>query len=641
MKTPCWILVNPLIPIYYKLSIMILMIIFFPVRINAQWNNDTFINLEISGLAISEMQSVSTSDGKTWIAFYHENNGNYELWAQLLDINGYKLLETNGMLVSSQTSGTDLFGINLCLDNTNNLVIACQDQRNGTLQAVLYKISQAGAQLWNPAGVIVGSGYSPYPCPISNNETAVVWNDTEYNTLRIVTLASDGTVFQPAASFQPITVDASNTVRGQIVENYSGFTVVFQVPGEGISSTLYSLLYTNTNEFGFYIPPYLPLKLSDQLTYSDRYYSLVAENDTTYVGYHCVSGTRTNSFLQRINPDGTIPWGMNGSNFNTSVGQDDHYQGLTQVNFATGSDFVWSVCTFSTPDEIMHGVYIQKFLKTTGARQFTDAAKIVYPISTSNNQQGGSLALVDDTPMFISYNADYKIYATRLDGDGNFVWPGNSVELSSTTTTSVTPKILFNFTAEESDQFAVIWSENRGINYLGYAQGITSGGLVGIDVFTQGDVPPVINTEGGTLQMEAMVIPSTANQSVTWSIIPGTGAATIDTTGLMTAQSNGTVWAKATSVQDTFIKDSLMITMSEQPMPPAVTTLAATNIQSDSTTLNGTVIAYNSNTTVSFEWGLTTSYGNSITLHCNWRKPDNRHCRTFRPGNVYDLPFSL
>jgi hypothetical protein len=46
--------------------------------------------------------------------------------------------------------------------------------------------------------------------------------------------------------------------------------------------------------------------------------------------------------------------------------------------------------------------------------------------------------------------------------------------------------------------------------------------------------------------------------------------------------------------------------------PPTVITTAATNIGGTSATLNGTVNANNDTTDVTFQWGLTTSYGNTV-----------------------------
>lgn len=85
-----------------------------------------------------------------------------------------------------------------------------------------------------------------------------------------------------------------------------------------------------------------------------------------------------------------------------------------------------------------------------------------------------------------------------------------------------------------------------------------------VTVSTQGNVAPAINTDNGTLQMTATILPATASQDVTWSIVPGTGTATISATGVITAQTNGTIWAKAVSVANIYKKDSLEITLTNQ-----------------------------------------------------------------------------
>lgn len=85
-----------------------------------------------------------------------------------------------------------------------------------------------------------------------------------------------------------------------------------------------------------------------------------------------------------------------------------------------------------------------------------------------------------------------------------------------------------------------------------------------IDVTTQNNVAATITSNGGTLQTVAAILPAAANQDVTWSIVNGTGTATISATGLVTAQSNGTVWAKAISVANPTLKDSIEITISGQ-----------------------------------------------------------------------------
>ena len=234
------------------------------------------------------------------------------------------------------------------------------------------------------------------------------------------------------------------------------------------------------------------------------------------------------------------------------------------------------MCTFSNTNQTQYGVYTQKFSKTTGARLLGNTGVPVYPISSNYDTQAGNVSLINDAPMFMSYDVNYKIYATLLDGNGAFVWPSNRIEMSSTTATLANAKGRFGFTGISGNQAVALWYENRGVEYRAYAQDITPAGLFGITVTTQGSVPATINTAAGTLQMAASIAPITANQAVTWSITTGTGAASINGTGLVTAQTNGTVWAKAVSVVDNTLSDSVQITITNQSSIPPTSVVVTT-----------------------------------------------------------------
>jgi hypothetical protein len=66
----------------------------------------------------------------------------------------------------------------------------------------------------------------------------------------------------------------------------------------------------------------------------------------------------------------------------------------------------------------------------------------------------------------------------------------------------------------------------------------------GIEISSEDDLN-AIETESGTLQLSASVIPDSAPQEVSWSMVNLSGTATIDQNGLVTAQGNGVVMAVA------------------------------------------------------------------------------------------------
>ncbi len=87
----------------------------------------------------------------------------------------------------------------------------------------------------------------------------------------------------------------------------------------------------------------------------------------------------------------------------------------------------------------------------------------------------------------------------------------------------------------------------------------------------------IISTNKGTLQLYASVLPSDAsNKSVTWSIVNGTGQATISTTGVVTAVANGTVTARATASDGSGVTGQLVITISGQNIPVTGITVTGT-----------------------------------------------------------------
>ena len=88
--------------------------------------------------------------------------------------------------------------------------------------------------------------------------------------------------------------------------------------------------------------------------------------------------------------------------------------------------------------------------------------------------------------------------------------------------------------------------------------------VTAIDVQGQGGAN-TIDTPGGSLQMEALITPNDATDaSVTWSVTPGTGDASITPDGLLTAMTNGTVTVTATANDGSGVSGSVVITISGQ-----------------------------------------------------------------------------
>ncbi|MEA3444091.1 MAG: Ig-like domain-containing protein, partial [Bacteroidota bacterium] len=107
----------------------------------------------------------------------------------------------------------------------------------------------------------------------------------------------------------------------------------------------------------------------------------------------------------------------------------------------------------------------------------------------------------------------------------------------------------------------------QGLTY--FAQFVPTSILItDITVYGTGNAT-TINIDGGTLQMNASILPTNAtNQTLTWSVVDGTTTASIDQNGLLqstgTPSGNGTVWVFATAADGSGVVGSVEISISNQ-----------------------------------------------------------------------------
>jgi hypothetical protein len=88
--------------------------------------------------------------------------------------------------------------------------------------------------------------------------------------------------------------------------------------------------------------------------------------------------------------------------------------------------------------------------------------------------------------------------------------------------------------------------------------------VTGITIQSTGAATTII-THAGTLQLSTTLAPDDAtNKLVTWSVTDGTGSATINQSGLLSAVSNGIVTVKAVSKSVPSLNAELIITISNQ-----------------------------------------------------------------------------
>lgn len=398
----------------------ILLLLLYTITFYGQWTTDTDENtLVASDTEGGDLQSVGTSDGKTFVVFWKTVPApvNYELRVQLLDTDGTQLFGTDGMLVSDVVPmSTHTVVWSITIDSDDNLYIGVTGTEDNSAYA--FKMNTNGDHLWGDDGVALGTGNTVKILPLADGGAIAAWFPSPQGLMQRIDADGDF-VWDSSVTIEN---DAEPTAPADMFAlSDGGFTLVFHTITFGINSELFAQRYNADGDAQWADP----VKLSDRGAQFIRQYYGTQDGDVVYYSYSVSSGTRFDSYVQRINPDGTLPWGINGSDFDTN---ETNYEIDTKVAFSVGSDYVWSICTYTDNTQSLRGEYIQKFDKDTGERQFTDNAKELFALSDQPNVHAGQFQLLNDQPFFLIKSgmdngaSPVTLHATYLDENGDFVW---------------------------------------------------------------------------------------------------------------------------------------------------------------------------------------------------------------------------
>ena len=274
----------------------------------------------------------------------------------------------------------------------------------------------------------------------------------------------------------------------------------------------------------------------------------------------------------------------------------------------------------------------------------------VYPIITTTNSLPEQTGHISNAGALRLAKAMWWMLARIAGWDGG----EGSVPVSGITVTGAggastitqdkgTLALTATVTPANATNKTVTWSINNGtgqatINSSGVVTAVSNGtvtaratandgsGVSGQLIITiSGQVIPVssisitgaggastITQDKGTLALTATVTPANAtNKTVTWSIANGTGQATINSSGVVTAVSNGSVVARATANDGSGIFGEITITINNQVIPVTGISISGGNAISTpggSLQLSATVTPSNA-TDKSVVWSITGGTG--------------------------------
>lgn len=416
---------------------LLLLVLFSFIKGNAQWTTDTSVNTLVADVTNFDQQVVKCPNGSTYAVYWKSVAApvNFELRVQLIDANGLPQFGTEGMLISNTIPmASSTVVMKAVGDSKNNLYVGVTGTASGANTPIFaYKINQQGSLVWGANGISVGNGYIPTILPLENdNDNVLIHYMALSGPSKLQKYTSAGTPIWATPTDVVSDSPTGSTSPASLFElPNQQIMVVFHKRLSGVNSYLFAQKF-NTNGVAQWAAP---TQLANKGTnYNNMTYGGAQDGDVIYYGYSGFTGTRQDGFVQRINPDGTLPWGINGVDFDTNA---TLYETDTRIAFTSGSQYVWAISNYTPSTQDIRGEYVQKFDKTTGARLLTDNAKEVFPVDTNRKVHAGNLQLINETPFFLITEginngaSAVPIKAVLLDSDGNFVWPEQTLPVAT------------------------------------------------------------------------------------------------------------------------------------------------------------------------------------------------------------------
>lgn len=425
----------------------------------AQWNPNTDQNLFVVDTGNGYSFSTTTNDGKTFIGYWKQvaAPANYELWLQILDENGNKQLGTNGIMLSNTIPMTTYTAISkIVSDSSNNVYLGVSG--TGTTKSVhVFKISPQGTSVW-ANGINIGEGFPPSILPLQNGDIITAHGQYSQPYLKMQRFNAAG---QPVWA-NPVEIVSNDTTKRTLPAD------IYDLGNNEVEIIFHKMA---TSQISYLFAQKLDLngtimwadgakQISTQTTVTTTPFSGFADGSNVYYGYSSGQNNRFDSYLQRVNPDGSLPWGVNGVDFDTN---QTNFEKNIKVAFAPGSQNIWAIANYTGSAQGTGGEYVQKFDKATGNRLFTDNAKQVFPISSDIMMHTGDLFFANGKPYFVVEKINgaspisTSLNAVLLDDNGNFAWSQQYIPMA----TLNRPKSYINILKPVNNRGVIVFKEEK------------------------------------------------------------------------------------------------------------------------------------------------------------------------------------
>lgn len=469
------------------LLILVAVALLLPTVLFAQWTDDPAVNLLISGGSGEQVVPHTVSlgiegdfAGFTYVGFYNNASGNYDVALQLLTPEGIPVFAEGGMIVSAQAQNTWVMDWALAVDDMGNALVSFADIRDGNSNIHIYKISPSGEFLWGADGISLtaNSNYKGPPAVTvaGDGDVVVAWYESAASeAIFMQRLSGEGELRFADGGIITTQPDDSFPAGNVLVPTGAADVILGYVPSYSFMGNR-QIKAQRFDAMGASVWADYLWVMDDASIPMGRYFSMAADGfGGVLFNWDVTVGNSFGARVQRVTADGMELMPHNGAFANAS-GATGQIGGSAVIDPAT--EITTLVYTQMNPDQNLKGLFVQRF-DAAGNRLLGSGGNELHP-QDSISETRVQLVLTSMGVMGAYFVADYNQYASDqvkaflLDDAGEFAF---DVFAASNPSSKDDPVV-----ALSTNQIITYWVDERNGTYDMYGQNINFDGTLGEQV---------------------------------------------------------------------------------------------------------------------------------------------------------------
>ncbi|MFZ4522355.1 MAG: hypothetical protein ACOYNC_11660 [Bacteroidales bacterium] len=472
----------------------------------SQWSTNPAVNNVICSLSGEQaIPKIATcSNGDTYIGYFSNEGGNYNVRLQRLDALGNILWAPNGILISSNPQETWLTDWDMTCDAANHAILAFNDIRTGNTNVVAYRISPAGAFVWGANGIMLSNStaFNAAPKVVATPAGNLVFAWSAETVIIMQKLNPSGALLWGSAG---ITLSSANTLSwpqlmpvgtDEVILKYFNDSGPPNAPTRHVFAQRYNS--AGTAVWG----SAAPISLAGGISAWTQIFPFINDgSDGFYIAWHDDrdNNMRASVFVQHVSSAGVVLYPSNGVEVSNLSGMNHYYP---QLALPPGSSDVFVYWNEMVSNQDQWGIFGQK-INSTGSLQWGSGGMTFIPVSTTNVYPYE--ARNSPTDMVLIYE-EYSnaingtIKAMRISPSGAFLWTPAQKDICTVSSEKIHP-VVNEF---GNNQWIVAWEDTRSGNSDIVAQNIQLDGSLG-PAFS-GTISGTITLAGGSGNVTQVVV---------------------------------------------------------------------------------------------------------------------------------------